>query len=252
MRHRMFGKGSVDRMPVRSAMILMSIAVFLAFLAGCADSNEKKVVAPSSPGQAPAQADPVSQMFLTNRANLNGPDERVKTALSANIGGFTTPMGGSQSQTVTIDFGVRNQDPSGSLVVLAMIPYQVGDPAQSAGAKFFPVGNSAFSLGPGESRSVSIELIRERFAQSSSPQPATPGGAPSARPSDSTQPGANAGGPFDAASGLQILFVVQFAGVVSAESWREVALVPDSDFQRRYGAYMGYQYGIGVPVNQIA
>lgn len=160
---------------------------------------------------------------------------------------------------ISLDLTVSNVSRDRDIAFLSVIPYQVGNVESGPGARFIPASAASFLLRAGESRTVTIEALRERIgggAQVPGGQPPAPGMPPARIGSyavvgfESAQVGNVS--PFDPAQGLQVLLVCQFANEVPSGSWEAIQSVPDGEFQGRYGDYAGYQYSIGVPVERLA
>lgn len=233
----------------RTAPTLMLVAIMTLVSSGCSRTDDgKEPIPPLSRDTASAQIDPVADMFLRNRHQLRTPDERIREALRVGLAGFTTPIGGA-SQEISIDLSIINESNDQGMTILGAIPYQAGDVSTGPGVRLRSLSNESFSLGPGESRSVSIRLLRERV----------PGGGvaqttPQAQVDGADQNRSMTGSedsPFDPAQGLQVLVVVAFSEEVPDWSSFPARVVPDSQFASVYGKFSGYQYGIGLPIERI-
>lgn len=257
----------------------MAIAALIVF-SGCGSKTGTSQSGSATPGTGGGKTpDPVDVMFLNNRSQLQSPEDRLKSSLDVSLAGFTTPIGGG-GNSITVDLTLSQKAGGPDLEILAVIPYQVGDVEKGPGAHFKPVSNKSLLLSPGTSQPVSIDLIRERVGQGAPPigggspatglppqvgvQPVAPGGpgrattknlAPQIGPVQPSAPPAGAsqaGSPFDTAKGLQILVVMQFVDSAPPDLWRNVVVVPDSEFSTKYGAFAANQVALGVPIEQIA
>lgn len=191
--------------------------------------------------------DPVAAMFLRNKDRLQAASEAIETSLSVDLAGFVTPLPGSGSNEVTLDFMVANKEGGPALVVAALVPYEVGDTVQGPGARFVPLENPAFVLTPGERKPVSVKVIRERVMPS-----ATPTAGAISPPAAGFRPAQAAPTPlFDPRLGVKVLVVVQEESVVDANVVSRVRAVSDSDFEREYGKFLRREIAIPVPPQQI-
>lgn len=242
----------------RAAMAVLLMSVLL-LAAGCSDSKAPSSAASPSSTNSTAAANPAAEMFLRNRQSLEDPSEALKSAVGAGLAGFTTPMSGA-SPIISLDVTISNRSPDRDLAFLAVIPYQVGNVETGPGARFVPVSGTSFLLKAGEVRTVTVEAQRERVAGGvqapggQAPVPPMPPAKVLSVAAIDVQRAQATGdsSPFDPSQGLQVLLVCQFANEVPAGSWETAQSVPDAEFQQRYGAYAGYQYSIGVPVERLA
>ncbi|MER3396747.1 MAG: hypothetical protein C4318_07925 [Acidimicrobiia bacterium] len=258
--------------PALKILVIGTAAIVLA--SGC--NRGSKGVANSGAtglGGKPG-GDEVAMMFLRNKDKLKPAAEPIETSLSLDLAGFVVPLAGSGSNEVSLDFSARNADGAPPLVVAALIPYEVGDLEKGNGARFIPLENQSFVLGPGEKKQVSVRCLRERLTPGTPTPPSGtfPGGQPA---SPGAQPGvqektlqykgmAAANGPdirltqesspsplFDPAFGLKVLMVLAEQGSVDPGIISALRKVDDDDFERAFGKFQRREFAIPVPPEQI-
>jgi hypothetical protein len=222
----------------------------------------------------------VAAMFLRNKDKLQAAPESIEKSLTLDLAGFVTPLAGNVSNEVTLDFIASTKDASSPLVIVAVVPYEVGDLSKGPGARFVPLENPSFTLQPGERHQFSVKALRERIPVPSPgppqggspplPGPGGPAGPASPLSPSKLEAAGGGGGPVDSAKrsydlaadtpptplfdpslGLKVLVVVQEASVVDANVVSRVRAVPDGDFQREYGNFSKREFAIPVPPQQI-
>ncbi len=230
----------------------MTAAVAAALIGGCARN-------PASPGggaDTGRSGNDVAAMFLRNMDKLPQASGAVETSLGLDLSGFVTPLAGNTSNEVTLEFIVSNKEDGPSLVIAAIVPYQVGDVVQGPGARFVPLESPAFLLAPGEKKQISIKAIRERIpVRTPGTAETKPTGAPespmtsqrSFKPVQQASPTPL----FDPKLGVQVLVVVQEASAVDGNVVSQIRAVSDADFERVYGKFSRRLFSIPVPPQQI-
>lgn len=238
---------------------MRSAAVVVALLAGLGAGACSRPPAGTEPGGASGTQGPQPQagaggMFLANRSMLR-PGDAMKAAVSVSIASFISPqvqpVGPGQpapppNETMTFELLLTHQGSLGDLVILDVYPYQYGPDGDPA-VRYVKDRWYGTLLKSGESKSITVEVVRERVSRTSQAGPEPAGGALPVGAS----PAGQAGGLPDAATGLQVLLVGQFAGEVPPDAWEQVREVPPGEFAATYGMYMGYQAAIGVPAELI-
>lgn len=156
--------------PGVSAIAVIFLVAALVLVGGCARGT-------GTGSASVPEGTEISAMFLRNREKLRPARETIQANLSVDLAGVVTPLPGNPSKDVTLDFILKSKEGAPTLVVAALVPYEVGNVASGPGARFFSFASDPVLLAPGENKQVSVKAVRERVGQAQQGgQPASPAG----------------------------------------------------------------------------